>query len=173
MGDSISAGFGIQREQGWVALLEQKLQDHHHNWQVVNASVSGETTGGGLARLPGILDEHNPELVIIELGGNDGLRGYPTSRMAANIDAMINLIRDIGAQPLLMSMRIPPNYGLRYTRAFEAVFSDIAAAQDIPLIPFFLEPIATEQGMMQADGIHPTAAAQPLMLEAGDTLRVV
>ena len=163
LGDSISAGYGIPRESGWVALLAQTLIEHHAPWQVINASISGETTGGGLARLPGVLEAHKPQLVIIELGGNDGLRGYPTSKMAANLTAMVDMVRDAGAFPVLMSMRIPPNYGPRYTRAFEAAFEDVSDAADIPLIPFFLADVAVRDGMMQADGIHPTAAAQPLM----------
>ncbi len=163
LGDSISAGYGIQQEEGWVQLLARTLTESELAWDTVNASISGETSSGGLARLPDLLDTHKPKLVIIELGGNDGLRGYPTKLMQQNLANMVTLSRDAGAYPVIMAMRIPPNYGPRYTRAFETVYSDIAKEFSIPYIPFFLEEIAVQPGMMQNDGIHPTAAAQPLM----------
>lgn len=166
LGDSISAGYGIQSEKGWVNLLQNWVNARELGWAVVNASISGETTGGGLARLPELLSDHDPDIVLIELGGNDGLRGYPTSRMRTNLEKMVALSSDIGAQPVLMAMRIPPNYGPRYTRAFEKAFQTVSDQAGIPLIPFFLESIALESGMMQADGIHPTADAQPQMLES-------
>lgn len=166
LGDSISAAYGIQSEQGWVNLLQKWVDQEELAWQVVNASVSGETTGGGLARLPQLLSDHTPDIVLIELGGNDGLRGYPAKRVKGNLEQMVDLTAASGAQPVLLAMRIPPNYGPRYTRAFEEAFTVVAHSANVPLVPFFLESIALEAGMMQDDGIHPTAAAQPLMLDS-------
>ena len=166
LGDSISAAYGIQREQGWVALMQQELLANEFNWRAINASISGDTTGGGLARLPGLLETYNPDLVIIELGGNDGLRGYPVEQIEANLTRMVELVTDNGGQPALVSMRIPPNYGPRYTTAFDGVFAKVAQATDTPLLPFIMENVALVEGMMQADGIHPTADAQPVLLEA-------
>lgn len=161
-GDSISAGYGIQREEGWVALLAERLPD----WQVVNASVSGETTGGGLARLPEALARHQPDLVILELGGNDALRGYPVARIRDNLREMVRLARAEADEVLLLGMQIPPNYGPRYTREFAQAFQDVAEAEAVTLVPFFLQQVALEPALMQDDGIHPTADAQPLLLEA-------
>ncbi|MEM9624017.1 MAG: arylesterase [Pseudomonadota bacterium] len=166
LGDSISAGYGIQSEEGWVHLLQQALAHEEYPWHAVNASISGETTGGGLARLPGVMDAHKPGIVIIELGGNDGLRGYPISRMRENLAAMVSLVQSYGALPIVVSMRIPPNYGPRYTRAFDAVFADVAEQTNASLVPFILEDVALDRKLMQDDGIHPTAAAQPLLLDA-------
>ena len=163
LGDSISAGYGIREDQGWVQLLARTLTETELPWDTINASISGETTSGGLARLPELLDTHSPELLVIELGGNDGLRGYPTHLMQQNIENMVSMAREAGATPVLMAMRIPPNYGPRYTRAFEQVYRTIAEQEEILYIPFFLEEIAVQEGMMQDDGIHPTAIAQPLM----------
>ncbi len=163
LGDSISAAYGIQREEGWVALLDARLAPLGHT--VVNASISGETTSGGLARLPKALGVHNPDIVIIELGGNDGLRGYPTSRMRDNLTAMARLARDHGAVPLLVGMQIPPNYGPRYTRAFQLVFDEVAEAMQLPYVPFMLQDVALQEGFMQRDGIHPTAEAQSVLLD--------
>ena len=165
LGDSISAGYGIQRDEGWVHILDRTLAQREENWFMVNASVSGETTGGGRARLSGVLTEHEPGIVIIELGGNDGLRGYPIKRIRDNLTAMIADVRAAGAVPVLVAMRIPPNYGPRYARAFDAVFAEVADATDTLLVPFFLEDVALAEDMMQDDGIHPTAAAQPQMKE--------
>lgn len=165
LGDSISAGYGIQREQGWVHQLRSRVAGEGRGWQVVNASVSGETTGGGLARLPEALDDHDPDVVIIELGGNDGLRGYPIARIRDNLTRLVELARHAGSRVLLVGMRIPPNYGPRYTRAFAAVFEDVAEAQDVALVPFLLDGVALRPGLMQRDGIHPTAAAQALLLD--------
>lgn len=163
LGDSISAGYGINAEEGWVNLLQKSLTEAESGWQVVNASISGETTGGGLARLPKLLTEHDPAVVIIELGGNDGLRGYPVPKMRNNLQTMVEMVQQREAEAVLMAMRIPPNYGRRYTQAFEQAFVDVSEKFETVLVPFFLEPIALETGMMQADGIHPTATAQPLM----------
>ena len=165
LGDSISAGYGIRREEGWVELLAQDLAQRELEWSVVNASISGDTTGGGLARLPGLLETHNPGLVIIELGGNDGLRGYPIDRIEQNLARMVALVREQGATPVIAAMRIPPNYGPRYANAFDGVFAKVAASEDVALIPFLLNSVALEDGMMQSDGIHPTAEAQPLLLQ--------
>ncbi len=166
LGDSISAGYGIQRDEGWVHLLDETLAQREEPWYAVNASISGETTGGGLARLKGLLEEHSPSIVIIELGGNDGLRGYPISRIRSNLQTMVDEVRAAGAIPIMMAMRIPPNYGPRYASAFDNVFGEVAAATETLLVPFFLEDVALEEGMMQDDGIHPTAAAQPQMKAA-------
>jgi acyl-CoA thioesterase-1 len=163
LGDSISAAYGIQREAGWVALLEDRLSPQ--GVSVVNASVSGETTGGGLARLPDALDLHDPSVVIIELGGNDGLRGYPIERIRENLQAMVNAADPQQRRIILVGMQIPPNYGRRYTEAFTGLFQDIATQHGLQLVPFFMEAVAVQPSMMQRDGIHPTAEAQPLLLE--------
>ncbi len=165
VGDSISAAYGIQREQGWVALLEERVATLAVPHQVVNASISGDTTGGALARLPRALEIHKPDVVVIEVGGNDALRGYPINRIEHNLDAMVTLAKDAGADVLLLGMEIPPNYGARYTQAFRNVFSEVATRADAPLVPFLLDGVATDAKLMQADGIHPTAAAQPRLLE--------
>lgn len=166
LGDSISAGYGIRAEQGWVELLDNSLQENEQEWYVVNASISGDTTGGGLARLPALLETHEPGMVIIELGGNDGLRGYPVNKIETNLHKMVELVKAQGATPVIAAMRIPPNYGPRYTRAFDGVFAKVAQQQQVTLIPFLLEQVALAEGMMQSDGIHPTAEAQPLLLQA-------
>lgn len=165
LGDSISAAYGIQREQGWVQQLADRVGDLETPWRVVNASLSGETTGGGLARLPGALTDHRPEVVIIELGGNDGLRGYPVDRIRDNLTDMVRLAQEAGSRVLLVGIEIPPNYGPRYTRAFAAVFREVAQARSVPLVPFILEQVALQPELMQDDGIHPTADAQPLLLD--------
>jgi acyl-CoA thioesterase I len=166
LGDSISAALGIQRDAGWVALLEQRLRDEGRPWRVVNASMSGETTGGGLARLPQLLAAHTPEVVLIELGGNDALRGYPLDHIRHNLERMTEKARAAGAAVLIAEMQIPPNYDPRNAEAFRALFGEVADAHAAELIPFLMQDVALEPGMMQPDGIHPTAAAQPAMLEA-------
>ena len=165
LGDSLSAGYGLRPEQGWVALLQQRLRSAGYGHRVVNASSSGETTGGALARLPRALDRHRPAVVVIELGGNDGLRGYPTRAMRDNLKKMVELSLAEDREVLLVGMQIPPNYGPRYTRAFFDVYADVAEETGVPLVPFLLEKVALTPGLMQADGIHPTAEAQPLLLE--------
>ncbi len=162
IGDSISAAYGIQTDQGWVSLLQRRLGAA---FEVVNASISGDTTSGGLARLPRTLETHKPDLVIVELGGNDGLRGYPIANIHANLLAMTEAVIAAGAVPVLAGMRIPPNYGPRYTRAFHGIYTDVAAATGAALVPFLLDGVATDAGLMQRDGIHPTAAAQPRLLD--------
>ena len=165
VGDSISAAFGLEIRQGWVSLLEERLAEGDFPHRVVNASVSGDTTAGGLARLPALLQDARPELVIIELGGNDGLRALPVSNMQQNLSAMVELAQDAGADVILLGMRIPPNYGPRYTNAFERAFVQVAEQHDIALVPFLLEGVGGVAGMMQNDGVHPTAAAQALLLD--------
>lgn len=165
MGDSISAGYGIQRDAGWVNLLAENLARSEYPHQVINGSISGETTGGGLARLPQALETHDPEVVIIELGGNDGLRGYPTATVRNNLREMVELSLAADRQVLLVGMQIPPNYGPRYTNAFFNMYSEVAEETGVSLVPFFLEAVALTPGLMQSDGIHPTAEAQPLLLE--------
>ena len=162
VGDSISASYGIQSEQGWVHLLRDRLGSAA---KVVNASISGDTTGGGLARLPRTLAEHQPSVVIIELGGNDGLRGYPITNIRANLLAMTQAVIAAGADPILAGMQIPPNYGPRYTTAFRAIYEEIAEATGAALVPFLLEGVATDRELMQRDGIHPTAQAQARLLD--------
>lgn len=164
-GDSISAGYGLDQQKGWVHLLSEKLTRENLEFQVVNASVSGETTDGGLLRLPKSLEIHQPDLIILELGGNDGLRGYPVGRIKKNLGEMIELGLDAGAQVLLIGMVLPPNYGQRYTKSFEAVFAELAEQYDIGFVPRLLEGVETRRRLIQRDGIHPTAEAQPLILE--------
>lgn len=166
MGDSISAGFGIDQEQGWVNLLITRLNTLKPPYRVINASISGETSRGGANRIKPLLKQHNPDLVIIELGGNDGLRGSPIKGITKNLDYMIQQSQSSGAKVLLLGMRIPPNYGETYSRLFAEQYQKLALKHDALLIPFFLKGIAAEPGMMQADGIHPTAQAQPLMMES-------
>jgi acyl-CoA thioesterase I len=166
LGDSISAALGVQRDAGWVALLEQRLRDEGRPWRVINASMSGETTGGGSSRLPQLLAAHSPEVVLIELGGNDALRGYPLDHIRDNLVRMTEQAQAAGADVLIAEMQIPPNYDPRNAEAFRTLFGDVAAAHGAELIPFLMQDVALEPGMMQPDGIHPTAAAQPAMLEA-------
>lgn len=156
-GDSLSAAYRIDSDQGWVQLLAKELENH----EVVNASVSGETTGGGLSRLPRVLDEVQPDWILIELGGNDGLRGYPLQSISSNLSEMIEMSIASGASPVLMEIRIPPNYGERYSTAFQQNYTTLAQQYDIPMINFILEEIALDTALMQDDGIHPTAEAQP------------
>lgn len=165
VGDSISAAFGLETSQGWVHLLQQRLNDGEHDYRVVNASISGDTSAGGLARLPALLSEHEPDIVIIELGGNDGLRGQPPAQLKRNLAAMAEQAQQAGAKVLLLGMRMPPNLGQRYTSAFADAFDSLAMEQDLPYVPFLLEGVGGVQGMMQADRVHPTAQAQELMLD--------
>jgi len=165
-GDSISAGYGLAHvEQGWVELLKTRLSALGYGYQVVNASVSGETTAGGLARLPRALELHHPKIVILELGGNDGLRALPIAQMRANLTQMVELATGAGAKTLLLGMRMPPNYGPEYTEQFAMVFSDLARDRKLPLVPFLLTDIALSPTLLQGDDIHPNAAGQPVLLE--------
>jgi acyl-CoA thioesterase I len=164
-GDSISAGYGLGRvDQGWVALLQTRLKEQEYGYQVVNASVSGETTAGGLARLPRALTLHQPKIVVLELGGNDGLRALPIAQMRANLVRMIDLSTAAGAQVLLLGMRMPPNYGPDFTEQFRLCYSEVARDKKVPLVPFLLNDIALSANLMQADGIHPSELGQPQLL---------
>jgi acyl-CoA thioesterase-1 len=167
LGDSISAAYGIPVDRGWVKLLEKQLaqQSSSADYPIINASISGETTAGALNRLPQLLQQHQPAIVIIELGGNDGLRGFPISRLRYNLDQLISLSQAAGAKVLLTGMRIPPNYGPRYTEMFFNSFSLAAEKHQVPLVPFLLADIAQFPELMQADGIHPTATAQAKILD--------
>jgi acyl-CoA thioesterase-1 len=164
-GDSLSAAYGIAEEQGWVNLLRQKIHQQDLPYRVVNGSVSGETSSGGLARLPAMLESYQPDLVILELGGNDGLRGLPVSNLKANLLAMVEMIKDSGARVLLAGIQIPPNYGPRYTEPFYQVFGDIAEQQNLALVPFLIDGIPQQPQLMQNDGIHPRAEAQAMILD--------
>ena len=163
VGDSLSAAYGLSAEQGWVALTAAKVRADKPGWRVVNASVSGETTAGGASRIAGELARHRPAVVVIELGANDGLRGLDLTQTRANLEKMIVAAHGAGAKVLLLGMRIPPNYGRRYTEGFARVFSDLAAAHDTALLPFLLEPVATDPEAFLPDNLHPDAEAQPLL----------
>ena len=165
VGDSISAGFGLDTRLGWVSLLEQRLEREGHDDRVVNASNSGDTSAGGQARLPALLTEHKSDVVIVELGGNDGLRGQPPAQLQQNLAAMIDAAKTAGAKVLLLGMQLPPNYGVRYTEAFARVYTQLADEKQIALVPFFLEGVGGHPELMQADGLHPAAAAQQRLLD--------
>jgi acyl-CoA thioesterase I len=164
-GDSLSAAYGIAASRGWVALLAERLPREGFDYNVVNASISGETTAGGVSRLPRALAQHQPAVVIFELGANDGLRGLPVRQMENNLAAMIGKAKKAGAKVLLVGMRIPPNYGPEYTGDFAAAFARLARAHKIALAPFLLEGVADDLRLFQADRIHPTEAAQPILLD--------
>ena len=164
-GDSLSAAYGIAAQRGWVALLAERLQRERMDYSVVNASISGETTAGGVSRLPRALAQHKPAVVILELGANDGLRGLPVKEMAKNLAAMIGMSKKAGATVLLVGMRVPPNYGLEYTQDFAAAFPALARARKTALAPFLLEGVAEDLRLFQPDRIHPAEGAQPLLLE--------
>ena len=167
-GDSLSASYGVPQGQGWVALLEQKLARNKldmASYKVVNASVSGETTSGGLVRFSNTLATHKPNIVILELGANDGLRGLPITEMQANLNQMITQAKTAKAKVLLIGMKIPPNYGLKYTKNFSATYTSLAKQQNIALVPFLLEGVAGKPELIQADGLHPIAEAQPQLLD--------
>jgi len=165
VGDSISAAFGLDTRLGWVALLEQRLRQQGYDDQVINASVSGDTSAGGLARLPALLAEHKPDVVIVELGGNDGLRGQLPAQLKQNLAGMIDQSLEAGAKVLLLGMQLPPNYGARYTTAFARVYSELGEEKKVELLPFFLEGIGGHPELMQADGIHPAVGAQGRLLD--------
>jgi acyl-CoA thioesterase-1 len=165
LGDSLSAGYGIKPAQGWVALLEQRLHDQGYGYRVVNASVSGETSGGGLQRLPRALELHQPAVVVVELGSNDGLRGLSVPLIRDNVTRIVADSKKAGAQVLLVGMMLPPNYGARYTKDFMKMYRDIATSSKVALVPFLLQSVALKPELMQADGLHPTAPAQPALLD--------
>ena len=164
LGDSLSAGYGLSQQQSWVHLLQQKLDQQNSGWTLVNASISGETSGGGLARLPALLQQHKPHYVLVELGANDGLRGFPVPQLETNLNAIVQHIKQ-QHKALLMQIRIPPNYGPRYSKLFTDLYPKIAKEQQIPLWPFFMETIALKQQWMQADGLHPNLEAQPVIAD--------
>jgi len=165
VGDSLSAGYGLEPGQGWVALLQDRLESKGYGYRVVNASISGDTTTGGLGRLPRALKLHRPSIVVIELGGNDGLRGTPVGVIRDNLASMIRLARDAGARVVLAGLQIPPNYGARYTAEFAAIYPELARRHGAALIGFILDGVALDAALMQADGIHPNASAQARLLD--------
>ena len=164
-GDSLSAAYGLSASQGWPTLLARRLEGAAPPWGVVNASVSGETTAGGLRRLPGDLKRHQPRVVVIALGANDALRGQPIAASRANLEQMIRLAREAKAVPVLVGLMIPPNYGIDYARQFREMYPDIARRMKVALVPFLLEGVAEKRELFQADQLHPTAQAQPLILD--------
>ncbi|WP_246316229.1 arylesterase [Tepidicella baoligensis] len=168
VGDSLSAEYGLRRGTGWVALLEQRLRQENKPVRVVNASISGDTTSGGRSRLPALLRTHQPDVVVIELGGNDALRGLPLDMTRDNLRAMVRASQQAGARVLLVGMEMPPNYGARYAEEFRQVFVDVARSEKVPLVPFFLKGVADGPdpvALFQPDRIHPNEAAQPIMLD--------
>ncbi len=164
MGDSLSAAYNIPTQAGWVSLLKERLSQQT-NWQVVNASISGETTNGGLTRLPALLRQHQPNIVLLELGANDGLRGLPPSLITNNLETMLTLSQQSGAKVLLLGILLPPNYGPAYLAQFENIYPKLAKKHQLPLVPFLLEGVADKPNLMQDDGLHPTAQAQALIME--------
>lgn len=165
LGDSLSAEYGLERGRGWVALLERRLREEGPRTDIVNASISGETTAGGKARLEELLRRHRPHTVLIELGANDGLRGLSLAALESNLDAMVRSVREAGARAVLVGMKMPPNLGRSYSEQFEAVFRRVAQRHDVPLVPFLLERVADDDGLFQSDRIHPAEKAQPIMLD--------
>lgn len=165
VGDSLSAAYGIDQRLGWVALLQQRLDDNGAVYRVVNASITGDTTRGGLARLPAALERERPDILVIALGGNDGLRGFAPRQTYDNLAQMIELGRDSGARILLLGIRLPENYGRAYGEKFHRVYLDLAEDRNVALVPFFLEGVAETRALMQPDGIHPAAGAQPRILD--------
>lgn len=165
LGDSISAGFGIEVQQGWVALLQNRLAAQHSPYVISNESISGDTSAGGLARIDDALRRHKPQIVLIELGANDGLRGLSPEAMKANLTEMVKRAEKAGAKVLLLAMKIPPNYGKRYIEMFYNIYPQLAADLKVPYVPFILEDVALKPELMQADGLHPNALAQPIVAE--------
>jgi acyl-CoA thioesterase-1 len=165
LGDSLSAGYGIDVDQSWTALLQSRLKAQGYEHRVVNASISGETTEGGASRIASALAEFAPEVVVLALGGNDGLRGFPADRIKANLLRIVDAAESRGAAVVLLGIRIPSNYGPRYTRAFEDVYRELALERDLPWIEFFMEGVALNEDLMQDDGIHPNEQAQPVLLD--------
>jgi len=164
-GDSLSAGYGVDVDQSWAALLQTRLEEQGYEHRVVNASISGETTAGGVARIETALEKFSPELIILELGGNDGLRGFPTSGIKDNLSLIVRAAKSSGAEVVLLGIRIPTNYGTRYTEAFDDIYSQVATEEDVLMIEFFMEGIAMNDELLQEDRIHPNEAAQPLLLD--------
>lgn len=165
LGDSLSSGYGFQPSLGWVTLLQQRIKEQKLPYRVINASISGDTTHSGLARLPKALADFQPDIVIIELGGNDGLRALPLATIKRNLNEMVSIIQDQEAQPILVGVRLPSNYGPEYTEQFQQIFHEIAAENEIPLVPLALADVDEHATLMQPDGIHPTVEAQPIILD--------
>jgi acyl-CoA thioesterase-1 len=165
LGDSLSSAYGLDVQRGWVQLLQDRLDEGNAGYRVINASISGDTTNGGAARLPSALEKHRPDVVVVELGGNDGLRGLPLSVTRENLERIIVESQNSGARVLLLGMRLPPNFGPAYTDAFHAIYQELADRYEVARVPFMLDGVGGVDGMMQADGIHPRAEAQPLVLE--------
>jgi acyl-CoA thioesterase-1 len=165
LGDSISAGYGIEVSEGWVALMQKKLNDTHHDFTLHNASITGDTSSGGLARIDSLLIQYKPSVLILELGANDGLRGLPPALMKNNLAEIIRRAQHANAKVLLLGIKIPPNYGKRYIELFYNVYPQLAKEMNVPTIPFLLEDIALTSGLMQSDGLHPNAQAQPIIAE--------
>jgi len=165
LGDSLSAGYGMDREQSWVTLLDLRLKEYGHSYRILNSSISGDTSQGGLARLPRLLDRYKPEIVIIELGANDGLRGINPDITRANIASMIQQSQRIGARVLLAGIRLPPNYGNAYLEKFESMYTDLASEYGTLLVPFFMQGVAMRPDLLQADNIHPNEKGQPVLLD--------
>jgi acyl-CoA thioesterase-1 len=165
LGDSLSAAYGIPRDAGWVALLGERLKQRHENYTVVNASISGETSAGGAARIAEALADSRPAVVVLELGANDGLRGLPVAQMKANLATIVRAAKRRGARVLVVGMRLPPNYGAEYTEAFHRAFGEVARAQKVPLVPFLFEGLDDRRELFQEDNLHPVAKAQPVLLD--------
>ena len=165
LGDSLSSGYGLPIEDSWVAMLQDRLASEGYGHEIINASISGDTTSGGLTRLPRLLEDHQPGIVIIELGGNDGLRGQPVQNLRENLRAMIELTQQSGAIPVLTGIQIPPNYGPAYTQALAATYPELSQQYDVPLVAFLMEDVALNSDLMQSDGIHPNARGNAVMLE--------
>lgn len=165
VGDSLSAGYGIDVDQSWAALLQSRLREQGYEHRVVNASISGETSEGGAVRIKSELEIHAPAVVVLELGGNDGLRGFPPARLKSNLASMIEASQSANAEVVLLGIRIPSNYGPRYTQSFEKVYRDLAEEYSLPWIEFFMQGVALDESLMQDDGIHPNASAQPILLD--------
>ncbi|MGZ8262447.1 MAG: arylesterase [Methylotenera sp.] len=164
-GDSLSAAYGIPQQQGWATLLQKKLDSQHYHYDVINASISGETTSGGLSRLTSTLAETKATIIILELGANDGLRGLPLKEMSANLSTMIKHSKKAGAKVLLLGIRIPPNYGPKYTESFSQIYTKLSKKHRVSLVPFMLENVAAKPQLIQEDGLHPNALGQPIVLE--------
>jgi acyl-CoA thioesterase-1 len=164
-GDSLSAGYGVEAGQGWVDLLAQRLEEKKLPYRVVNASISGDTSAGGLSRISAELKRHQPDILVLELGANDGLRGLPLNAMKNNLSSIIRLAKAAGTKVVLLGMQMPPNYGPRYTERFSAIYGELAREQQLPLVPFLLQKVALDPSLMQTDNLHPNAKGQPLLLE--------
>jgi len=164
-GDSLSAAYGLSSAEGWAALLQRRLREQGYGYRIVNASISGETTSGGLQRLPRALEVNRPAIVLLELGANDGLRGLPLTLVRGNLEQMIRLSEQAGARVLLLGIRLPPNYGARYSDEFAGLYRELASQHHLPLVPFLLERVALKPDLMQSDGLHPDAAGEPIVLE--------